>query len=112
MRRKLRDVEESYVGKVDGAAVGSSRKAILGLAGRWSLMLGVWIVMKWPVLPVSAMQVEVEREKGGAIVVDGEESETMGVVIAGTSSSVILFGRLVGATSTDKVRGGSAGPRS
>jgi hypothetical protein len=38
-----------------------SRTAILGLEGR-QLMLGAWIVMKWPVLPVSAMQVEVKME--------------------------------------------------
>jgi hypothetical protein len=89
-----------------------SRTAIPGLAGR-RLKLGAWMVMKWPVLPVSAMHVEVNREKGGAKVgTDGEETEGVGVMIAGTSISVIVGGRLVGATSTDNVRGGSAGPRS
>ena len=44
--------------------------------------------------------------------VDEEETDALGVVIAGTSSVSLSAILVVGAISTDKVRGGSAGPRS
>ena len=39
-----------------------SRTEMPGLAGRW-LRMGAWMLMKWPVEPVSAMQVDVSMEK-------------------------------------------------
>ena len=70
--------------------------AMLGVAGRW-WKLGAWMVMKWPVAPVSATQLLevymlnglcVELARGGG----GEDTETFGVMLAG----VILVTGLVG----------------
>ena len=52
--------------------------------GRW-LRLGAWMVMKWPVEPVSAIQVDVNMEKGvGLLAMWGmEETGALGVKVAG-----------------------------
>ena len=83
---------------------------MLGWTGRW-LMLGAWMVMKWPVLPVSAIHDEVKRVNGVGTIGGGEETDTLGVVEAETVS-VTVAGGLVGATDTENARGSSAGPLS
>ena len=52
-------------------------------------MLGAWMVMKWPVLLVSTMQDDVNIVKGACAIVDGEETETLGVMVAETSSVIV-----------------------
>jgi hypothetical protein len=67
-----------------------------GLAGCW-WMLGAWMVRKWPVLQVSAMQGEgcsVEMVDGA--MKDGEETETLGVLSVTGASSFTVAGWLVG----------------
>ena len=75
------------------------------------MMLGAWMVMKWPVLPVSAMHDESKRVNGADAIGGGEETETLGVIEAETSS-VTVAGGLVGATDTENARGSSASPLS
>ena len=69
------------------------------------------MVMKWPVLPVSAMQeAEVNMVNGGgAIVVGGEETGALVVALAETSSVMMVCG-LVGALCTGNDRLGSVSP--
>ena len=87
-----------------------SKTEMLGLAGRW-LRQGAWIVMKWPVEPVSAMQVVVSMEKGvGVAMIGGEETGTLGVTVAGSSRLVGWLGLGLFASITENARGGAVGP--
>ncbi len=79
------------------------------------MKLGEWMVMKWPVVPVSAMQDDVSIENGGmGAIGGGEETETLGVMVAGASSGVtgVAGGLVGGALITGNARVGSVGPRS
>ena len=88
-----------------------SKTEMLGLAVRW-LRLGAWIVMKWPVEPVSAMQVDVSMEKGGGVArVGGEETGTLGVTVVGSSWFIGCW-RLGWVFVTENARGGAVSPLS
>jgi hypothetical protein len=89
-----------------------SKTEMLGLAG-CLLRLGAWMVMKWPVEPVSAMQVDVNIEKWvGVAMGDGEETGTLRATAAG--SSRVMGDRRLGwfMSITENVRGGSVYPLS
>ena len=67
-----------------------SRTEMPGLAGRW-LMCGAWMVMKWPVQSVSAIQEEVNIVNGsGGAIVGGEGTETLSV--KGGAGSTLVSG--------------------
>ena len=71
------------------------------------------MVMKWPVAPVSATQLDVNIVNGCGVVaraVDGEGTETLGVMMADVIWVTDAFGLGSAVLITENARGGSVGP--